>query len=204
MNKPNLYVIAAPSGGGKTSLISALLEQDDRVSLSISHTTRSPRPGETDGVHYHFVDEETFRNLVEQDAFLEFAQVYDHWYGTSRQSVNRNLEMGLDVLLDIDWQGARQIKKNFPECCTIFILPPSLQALRTRLSRRAQDSEEVIDRRMKTARVELSHGDEFDFLIIIDNFDQALTDLQSIVRRGKLEPDGQLEKNHDLLAELLK
>lgn len=204
MNKPTLYVIAAPSGGGKTSLIAALLERDDRVNLSISHTTRSPRPGEVDGVHYYFVSDEAFKKLIEQDAFIEYARVYDHWYGTSRESVTQNLEQGLDVLLDIDWQGARQIKQNFPDCCTIFILPPSLQALRTRLSRRAQDSEQVIDRRMKAARAELSHGDEFDFLIINDRFDQALADLQSIVRHGKLEPDGQLERNHDLLAELLK
>ena len=204
MNKPKLFVIAAPSGGGKTSLITALLKRDDQVSLSISHTTRPPRPGEIDGVHYHFVDEQTFIDRVEQDAFLEYARVYDHWYGTSRTTVEGILERGYDVLLDIDWQGARQIKRNFPNCCTIFILPPSLEALRMRLSKRAQDSEEVIDRRMRAARAELSHGGEFDYLIVNDDFDQALADLHSIVRTGILGPDGQLERNHDLLAQLLK
>jgi len=204
LNKPKLFVIAAPSGGGKTSLITALLKRDDQVSLSISHTTRPPRPGEIDGVHYHFVDEQTFIDRVEQDAFLEYARVYDHWYGTSRTTVEGILERGYDVLLDIDWQGARQIKRNFPNCCTIFILPPSLEALRMRLSKRAQDSEEVIDRRMRAARAELSHGGEFDYLIVNDDFDQALADLHSIVRTGILGPDGQLERNHDLLAQLLK
>lgn len=204
MSKPKLFVIAAPSGGGKTSLIAALLKQDDHVSLSVSHTTRPPRPGEVDGVHYHFVDEATFLQLVQQGAFLEHARVYDHWYGTSREAVQRLLENGCDVLLDIDWQGARQIKRNFPDCCTIFILPPSLETLRKRLSKRAQDSEEVIDRRMRVARAELSHGGEFDFLIVNDDFDQALDDLHAIVRDGRLRPDGQLEQNHDLLAELLK
>ena len=203
MNKPRLFVIAAPSGGGKTSLIAALLKRDDRVSLSVSHTTRPPRPGEIDGVHYHFVDEPTFLERVEKGAFLEHARVFDHWYGTSRESVEDILDSGRDVLLDIDWQGARQIKQNFPDCCTIFILPPSLETLRLRLSNRAQDSEEVIDRRMRAARAELSHGGEFDFLIVNDDFDQALADLHSIVRSGLLEPEGQLERNHDLLAQLL-
>jgi len=204
LNKSKLFVIAAPSGGGKTSLIAALLKRDDRVSLSISHTTRPPRPGEIDGVHYHFVDETAFLKLVEQAAFLEHARVYDHWYGTSRESVRQRLENGYDVLLDIDWQGARQIKQNFPDCCTIFILPPSLETLRERLSKRAQDSEEVIDRRMRAARAELSHGGEFDFLIVNDDFDHALADLHAIIRDGRLHPDEQLERNHDLLAELLK
>lgn len=203
MNKPRLFVIAAPSGGGKTSLIAALLKRDERVSLSVSHTTRPPRPGEIDGVHYHFVDEPTFLKRAEKGAFLEHARVFDHWYGTSRKSVQDILDSGLDVLLDIDWQGARQIKQNFPDCCTIFILPPSLETLRMRLSKRAQDSEEVIDRRMRAARAELSHGGEFDFLIVNDDFDQALADLHSIVRNGELVPDGQLERNHDLLAQLL-
>lgn len=203
MNKPRLFVIAAPSGGGKTSLIDALLKRDDRVSLSVSHTTRPPRPGEIGGVHYHFVDEPTFLERVKNGAFLEHARVFDHWYGTSRESVQDILDSGRDVLLDIDWQGARQIKQNFPDCCTIFILPPSLETLRLRLSHRAQDSAEVIERRMRAARAELSHGGEFDFLIVNDDFDQALADLHAIVRSGKLETDGQLERNHDLLAQLL-
>jgi guanylate kinase len=204
LNKPKLFVIAAPSGGGKTSLIAALLKRDDKVSLSVSHTTRSPRPGEVDGVHYYFVDEPTFRKRVDEGAFLEHARVYDHWYGTSREAVEGLLEQGMDVLLDIDWQGARQIKRNFPDCCTIFILPPSLAALRTRLAKRAQDSEEVIERRMRAARAELSHGGEFDFLIVNEDFGQALDDLQAIIRTGRYRSEEQRERNHDLLAELLK
>ena len=202
MNNPGLYVVAAPSGGGKTSLIKALLEKDDRVSLSVSYTTRSARPGEKDGVHYHFVDDPAFMDLIEKNAFLEHAEVFGHRYGTGREAVEKKLRAGFDVLLDIDWQGARQIRKSFPSCCTIFILPPSLEALRNRLARRGQDSEEVIDRRMREARAEISHSSEFDYLIINDDFDQALADLQSIVRYRKLHRPRQKDHYDDLLAEL--
>ena len=136
MNEPNLYVVAAPSGGGKTSLISALLERDDRIRLSVSHTTRPPRPGEKNGVHYHFVDEFDFISLIRENAFLEHARVFDNRYGTGRKAVERQLADGFDVILDIDWQGARQIRKTFPSCCTIFIVPPSLDDLRQRLEKR--------------------------------------------------------------------
>lgn len=204
MNRPNLYVVAAPSGGGKTSLINALLKSDDTVSLSISHTTRAPRPAEIDGVHYHFVDDATFQKLITRNLFLEHARVFDHRYGTSREFVEQKLAAGQNVVLDIDWQGARQVRENFPACCTIFILPPSLEVLRRRLAKRGQDSPEIIDRRMQAARNEISHWQEFDFLIINDDFDQALGDLQSIIRNGrpqrKLTP-GQYE---DFLAELLR
>jgi len=200
--RANLYVVAAPSGGGKTSLINALLEKDDRVSLSISYTTRTARPGEKDGVHYHYVDDPTFIDLIGKNAFLEHAEVFGHRYGTGRDAVEEKLRAGFDVLLDIDWQGARQVRKSFPFCCTIFILPPSLEALRNRLSRRGQDSEEVIEVRMREARAEISHSREFDYLIINDDFDQALADLQSIVRHRKLHRPEQKEHYDDLLAEL--
>jgi guanylate kinase len=200
--RANLYVVAAPSGGGKTSLINALLEKDDRVSLSVSYTTRTARPGEKDGVHYHFVDDPTFIDLIGKNAFLEHAEVFGHRYGTGRDAVEKKLRAGFDVLLDIDWQGARQVRKSFPFCCTIFILPPSLEALRNRLSRRGQDSEEVIEVRMREARAEISHSREFDYLIINDDFDQALADLQSIVRHRKLHRPEQKEHYDDLLAEL--
>lgn len=204
MNEPNLYVVAAPSGGGKTSLIRALLEKDEKASLSISHTTRAPRPGEVEGLHYHFVDDSTFTRMIAENAFLEHAQVFDNRYGTGRDAVSLKLAAGYDIILDIDWQGARQIRGNFPDCCTIFILPPSLEVLRNRLANRGQDSMEVIERRMKDARAEISHWNEFDFVIINDDFDQALADLQSIVRHRKPRRPEQKNRNDDLVAELLK
>jgi len=200
---PKLYVVAAPSGGGKTSLISALLARDDRIKLSVSHTTRPPRPGEQDGVHYHFIDEVTFLDLVAQNAFLEYAEVFDHHYGSGRQAVEQQLAAGNDVILDIDWQGARQIRQAFPACCSIFIIPPSLAVLRQRLTKRGQDSESVIQRRMRDAQAEISHWDEFDFLIVNDDFDQALSDLHSIVRSGKLNRPLKAHQSREILAELL-
>jgi guanylate kinase len=202
--RANLYVVAAPSGGGKTSLINALLEKDGRVSLSVSYTTRAARPGEQDGVHYHFIDDPTFVGLIEKNAFLEHAGVFGHRYGTGRDAVERKLHAGFDVLLDIDWQGARQIRESFPSCCTIFILPPSLEALRNRLARRGQDSEEVIEERMRDAQAEISHSSEFDYLIINDDFDKALSKLQSIVRQRKPHRPEQKDHFQDLLAELLE
>jgi guanylate kinase len=200
---PNLYVVAAPSGGGKTSLIRALLERDDRIRLSVSHTTRAPRPGESDGEHYHFVDRPTFDGLARAGAFLEHARVFDECYGTGRKAVEDRLAEGFDVILDIDWQGAAQIRGSFPACCTIFVLPPSLDILHQRLSRRGTDSEKTIRRRMRDARAEISHWDEFDFLIINDDFDQALRDLHSIVRRREPVRRDPSEKLESLLAELM-
>jgi len=201
---PKLYVVAAPSGGGKTSLIGALLKQDEQIRLSVSYTTRPPRPGEQDGVHYHFIDEPAFLDLVSQDAFLEHARVFDYCYGTGRQSVERQLAAGYDVILDIDWQGARQIRKAFPSCRTIFIIPPSLEALRNRLTRRGQDSAQVIQRRMQDAQAEISHWAEFDFLIINDDFDEALSDLRSIIRSGKPRRAVNKRQRREILAELLE
>lgn len=202
--EPNLYVVAAPSGGGKTSLINALLKRDERISLSISHTTRPPRPGEVDGVHYHFVDTETFERLIAEGAFLEHARVFGHYYATGREAVNRNLMLGKDVMLDIDWQGAAQVRQSFPGSCSIFILPPSLAELRKRLSRRGQDSPEVIEQRMQKARAEIAHCREFDFCVINDVFDEALDDLHSIIRHRKPTRRDQKKRIGPLLAELLE
>jgi guanylate kinase len=202
LSQANLYVVAAPSGGGKTSLIKALLERDSQVSLSVSYTTRSARPGEKDGVHYHFIDEPAFAGLIEKNALIEHAEVFGHQYGTGRETVKELLHAGFDVLLDIDWQGARQIRKSFPACCTIFILPPSMETLRNRLGSRGQDSEDVIEARMLEARDEIAHSSEFDYLIINDDFDKALADLQSIIRHRKLHRPGQQKLYDDLLAEL--
>ena len=153
----SLFIIAAPSGGGKTSLVNALLKHDPRLVLSISHTTRPARPGEIDGQHYHFVTEPEYEKMVNNGDFMEHAQVFDHYYGTNRNSVALQLEQGLDVILEIDWQGARQVRAVFPDCCLIFIIPPSLEDLRRRLTGRGQDSAKVIQRRMQDAQAEISH-----------------------------------------------
>jgi guanylate kinase len=203
LNDPRLYVVAAPSGGGKTSLINALLAKDDRIQLSVSYTTRPPRPGEVDGVHYHFVDEDSFRALIDRDAFLEYASVFDYHYGTSREAVEQQLAAGFDVILDIDWQGARQIRDSFPSSRSIFIVPPSLDALRQRLIGRGQDSAAVIQRRMRDAQAEISHWDEFDFLIINKKFKAALGELHSIIRSDKLRQPYDQRQNEEILAELL-
>ncbi|NNK37200.1 MAG: guanylate kinase [Xanthomonadales bacterium] len=204
MSERKLFVVAAPSGGGKTSLVAALLERDDRTRLSVSHTTRAARPGEKDGEHYHFVNEAGFLALAEDGAFLEHARVFDHRYGTGRAAVEKLLAAGFDVILDIDWQGARQIRRSFPGCVTIFIVPPSLEILQQRLARRGQDSEATIRRRMRDARAEISHWDEFDHVVINDDFEEALEDLHAIVREGgprrSIDPDRQ----RLILAELLE
>lgn len=204
MSEPRLYVVAAPSGGGKTSLIAALLERDPQVRLSVSHTTRKPRPGEIDGVHYHFVDESEFERLVSQSAFLEHARVFDHRYGTGRRAVEQQLEQGHDVILDIDWQGARQVRASFPSSRSIFIIPPSLEALQQRLTKRGQDDEAVIRRRMRDARAEISHWDEFDYLIVNDDFDQALDELHRIVRQDEAPRAQASGRTREILADLLE
>jgi len=202
--QPRLYVVSAPSGGGKTSLVNALLELDDHVALSVSHTTRPPRPGERDGEHYFFVDEPTFQALVEQGAFLEHARVFDHRYGTGREAVEKQLARGYDVLLDIDWQGARQVRASFPGARSIFILPPSMQELRQRLVDRGQDSDAVIERRMRDARSEISHAGEFEYLIVNDDFIESLKRLQAIVRGEVAEAPEDIAKNREVLAQLLE
>jgi guanylate kinase len=173
------------------------------LALSVSHTTRNPRPGETDGHHYHFVDDADFIRTVEEGAFLEHAQVFDYRYGTHRNTVESLMDRGLDVILEIDWQGAQQVRESFPESRSVFIMPPSVEALQSRLSGRGQDSPEVIARRMRDARAEMSHWDEFDFLIINDIFEHALTDLNAIIRARHLSRFRQARKYANLLAELL-
>ena len=203
MNDSRLYVVAAPSGGGKTSLISALLKKDERLQLSVSYTTRPPRPGEVDSVHYHFVDENSFQTLIDRKAFLEYASVFDYHYGTSREAVEQQLAAGFDVILDIDWQGARQIRNSFPSSRSIFVIPPSLDVLRQRLIERGQDNDTVVQRRMRDAQAEISHWDEFDFLIINDKFDEALGELHSIIRSGQPRQPYDQKQYGEILAELL-
>jgi guanylate kinase len=199
----SLFIIAAPSGGGKTSLVNALLKQDSRLILSISHTTRTARPGEIDGQQYHFVGEADFEQMVNNGDFMEHARVFDHYYGTSRKAVAAQLGQGRDVILEIDWQGARQVRKIFPDCCSIFIIPPSLEDLRKRLTGRGQDSAEVIQRRMRDAQTEISHWAEFDYLVVNDDFDIALEDLQDIICDHRDRKPHKVNKNHQLLAQQL-
>jgi guanylate kinase len=202
-SRGNLLIVSAPSGGGKTSLVNALLAGDPGLALSVSHTTRPPRRGEQDGKHYHFVSEQEFRQLAGEGAFAEHALVFGHHYGTHAGFMSEQLDRGLDVILEIDWQGARQVRAAFDACRSVFILPPSLEVLRQRLARRATDSEEVIQRRMQQARDEISHWAEFDFLVVNDHFDTALEDLRAVIRSLRLGRLRQQEENAELLAELL-
>ncbi len=198
-----IYVIAAPSGTGKTSLVKALTEQLDDLGPSVSHTTRAPRPGEEESIHYQFVDHDRFRRMIERGDFLEHAEVYGNYYGTSHQEVNAKLDQGTDVLLDIDWQGARQVKRHYPDAHTVFIIPPSREALLQRLQHRGQDSDEVIAKRMLKAIDEMSHHDEFDYLIINDVFDEALADLVNLVASRRLKTPRQGYAHRLLLKQLL-
>ena len=183
-----LFVFAAPSGAGKTSLVKALLAEMVGISVSVSHTTRAMRPGEQDGIDYHFVDIPAFEQMVGEHAFLEHARVFDNYYGTSRTGIEQQLALGMDVILEIDWQGARQVRELMPETVGVFILPPSREALEQRLRGRETDSEEIIARRMRDARNESAHYDEFEYVVINDDFDTALAELQAIVtcRRQRL------------------
>ncbi|WP_273384245.1 guanylate kinase [Actinobacillus porcinus] len=206
MSQGNLYILSAPSGAGKSSLIAALLEKDTakKMMVSVSHTTRQPRPGEENGVHYHFVDVAEFELLIDQGAFLEYAKVFGgNYYGTSLPAIEKNLAAGIDVFLDIDWQGAQQIREKVPSVKSIFILPPSLAELERRLIGRGQDSSDVIAERMSKAMDEISHYNEYDYVIVNDNFEQALADLQSILHAEKLTLDYQDSQNHALIQELL-
>lgn len=204
--KGNLFILSAPSGAGKSSLISTLLKQKintHKMQVSVSHTTRQPRPGELNGVHYHFVNHQQFEQLISEKAFYEYAEVFGNYYGTSEQAIDAQLEQGIDVFLDIDWQGAQQVRKRKPEVTTIFIAPPSLKILEQRLRGRGQDSEETIAKRMQQAQSESSHYHEFDYIIINDDFDQALTDLTTIVNNQRLSCRYQIEKHQDLFKDLL-
>lgn len=184
MSKGTLFIVSAPSGAGKSSLIDALLKRfnlDDKLRLSVSHTTRAPRPGEIDHVSYHFITNEEFEKLIERNAFYEYAHVFDHYYGTSREIVEQWLNEGKDVLLDIDWQGARQIRRQTPDAKGIFIVPPSLEELNRRLVTRATDAPEVIEKRMSKAISEISHYNEYDYVIVNDDFDESLLNMRSII-----------------------
>jgi guanylate kinase len=203
MNIGKLYIISAPSGAGKTSLVKQLVADLDGLTVSISHTTRQMRPGETHGQDYYFVTVADFQAMQEKQAFLEHAQVFDNFYGTAQQTVEENLNRGLDVILEIDWQGAEQIKKLLPDSLSIFILPPSTEVLFERLRNRGQDGEEIIARRMRDAVTEISHHDEFDYLVVNDVFEQALTELKSIVIANRLTKQRQLHNLRPLLTSLL-
>lgn len=203
MAKGTLYVISAASGAGKTSLVAALLEQVKDIEVSVSHTTRPPREGETDGVNYHFVDLETFEAMVAAAEFFEHASVFGNMYGTSQQHVEKQLEAGIDVILEIDWQGARQIRRLIPDCQSIYIAPPSVEVLRQRLTGRGQDDATVIDRRMQEAVSEMSHYAEFDYLVINDDFEEAKLDLVAIIRGQRMRIDQQQDRHAGLLKELL-
>jgi guanylate kinase len=197
-----LYVVSAPSGAGKTSLVNALTTRDRHIEVSVSHTTRAARPGERDGVNYHFVAPATFEAMLAQGGFLEHARVFDHWYGTSAAWVQSRLDDGADVLLEIDWQGARQVRNRL-RCTTIFIVPPSRAALLARLRQRGQDDEAVIARRTAEAREELSHYDEYDYLVINDDFEVAAQQLCTIVAAERLRAARQAEAHRALFRELL-
>ena len=200
--KGHLFVISAASGAGKTSLVRAMLAQDPQLKLSVSHTTRAPRPGEEDGIHYHFVPESAFLELLANNGFLESAHVHGARYGTSQAEVDQSLAAGRDVILEIDWQGAEQIRQLYPQATSIFILPPSLEALAHRLNNRGQDSDEVIRRRLAAAREEMRHVHEFDYVTINDIFDVALQDLMAIVRAQRLQLARQVACHTSLIQSL--
>ncbi len=200
----HFFVIAAPSGTGKTSLVRALVNHINDLQISISYTTRPPRPGDVQGKDYYFTTRPEFEQMIENKEFLEFATIYQHFYGTSREWVMRKLAAGIDVLLEIDWQGARQVRQIFPSAILIFILPPSLDSLRQRLQNRRQDQNAIIEERMANARLEISHYKEFDYLVINDQFEQALADLQHIILAERLRCNEQLKRHADLLDKLLE
>lgn len=206
----NLFILAAPSGAGKSSLIKALLEKhlssdehNNAMQVSVSHTTRAPRPGEVDGVHYHFVDHAEFESLIQQDAFFEHAEVFGNYYGTSKIVIEQTLRQGIDVFLDIDWQGARQVKAQIPDTATIFVAPPSKEELKRRLTERGQDSAEIIEQRMTKAVSEISHYHEFDFIVVNDNFSAALAELDAIVTTRRLRKEKQIIRHQQLFDNLL-
>ena len=179
----NLFIIAAPSGCGKTSLVEALIKKTKNLCVSVSHTTRPPRPDEVNGINYYFISINEFEEMIKNNAFVEHAMVFDNHYGSSSQLIKENLDEGVDVILEIDWQGARQVKENMPNSVSIFILPPSNEALLGRLKQRAQDNDETINKRMSDAQNQMQHFNEFDYLVINDDFNSALNDLNLIICR---------------------
>jgi guanylate kinase len=202
-SRATLYTISAPSGAGKTSLVAALLQRDPLVSVSVSHTTRPKRSGEQDGINYHFVNHNQFQDLLAAGGFLEHAEVFGNWYGTSQHWVEQTLQSGTDVILEIDWQGAQQVRKLVPGTVAIFILPPSRETLATRLRGRGQDDESIIAARMAQAQSEMSHYAEADYLVINDEFDIALDELAAIFRAQRLKLERQSQRFSNLISELL-
>ena len=192
----NFFIIAAPSGCGKTSLVKALMERSKNLSVSVSYTTRKSRKGEVNGENYHFVSKATFAQMITNNDFVEYAEVFGNMYGTARSSINEKLNANIDIVLEIDWQGARQVRKNMPDTVSIFILPPSKDALLDRLKNRGQDDDEIISKRMENAEREMSHYEEFDYIIINEQFDSALSDLMNII-----DDFGNNIKNTELLLE---
>ncbi|GFM80439.1 guanylate kinase [Pseudomonas cichorii] len=199
-----LYIISAPSGAGKTSLVKALIDDSEQqIRVSVSHTTRAMRPGEIDGVNYHFVDRAEFQRMIDHGDFLEQAEVFGNLYGTSQSHLQQTLDEGHDLILEIDWQGAQQVRKQMPHARSIFILPPTQQALRQRLTNRGQDSDEIIDARMREAVSEMSHYTEYEAIVVNDDFAHALEDLKAIFRANRLSLQHQEEKYSQLFKELL-
>lgn len=198
-----LFIITAASGTGKTSLVKELLANTDSLKVSISHTTRQPRPAESDGVHYYFTDKTAFEQLIEKGAFFEYAEVFGNYYGTSKQAVDDLLNQGIDVILEIDWQGALQVKEKSPQAVMIFILPPSRDALRSRLSNRGQDSKDVIETRLAGAVTEMKNYHHFDYVVINDDFSTALGDLQTIIKAQRLTLTQQTARQNALIKSLL-
>jgi len=203
MDKGKLYIISAPSGAGKTSLVKQLISDLNQITVSVSHTTREMRAGETHGKDYFFATIKEFQQMVTDQAFLEHAQVFDNFYGTSQQSVEYQLDNGIDVILEIDWQGAQQVKKMLPNSLSIFILPPSIDTLQQRLEKRGQDDMVIIKLRMHEAVSEMSHCNEFDYLIVNDDFSQALSELRSIIVSQRLKKDRQLKQLGGLIETLV-
>ncbi len=198
-----LFIISAASGTGKTSLIKQLVSTLDAIEVSISHTTRSKRPGEADGINYHFVDQAAFQDMLGNSEFLEHAEVFGNWYGTSQTWVTDRLKQGQDVILEIDWQGAQQVRKLIPEAQSIFILPPCLETLKKRLNQRQQDSDSVIQQRLSEAQEEISHYPEYDHLVVNDDFDQAVQELEAIITASRLNIHSASKTLRPLIEQLL-
>jgi guanylate kinase len=200
----NLYVISAPSGTGKTTLVKTLIDSLPNITVSISHTTRPKRPAETEGVNYYFVEKPVFQQMIEHHDFLEYANVFNNLYGTSRSWVEKTLKRGIDVILEIDWQGAQQIQQLCPDCISIFILPPSLSAISERLMQRNQDNPDIIQKRVADAQHTVSHVVEYDYVVLNDFFENALNDLKTIILAGRLTKQRQIKKLAPLISELGK
>ena len=203
MKRGTLYIVAAPSGAGKSSIVNAVLARDAEIALSISFTSRAARPGERHAQHYHFISADEFKAMIRAGDFFEYAEVHGDWKGTARQSVEPQLDAGKDVLLEIDWQGARQVREKVPEAVSVFLLPPSRAALEQRMRNRGQDSEEVIQRRLAAAREEMSHYGEFDYVIVNDVFDTAVAQMHAIFTASRLRREAQDVRHADLIGALL-